>query len=391
MPEITYAVLGGGMQGTAAAYDIARFGDAARIHIADVDGEAARRSAERVNGLIGRELATAVRLDVADAGDVAKLLEECAAACSAVPYRLNLAVTEAAIAARCSLTDLGGNTDVVKAQHRLSDPARDAGVTIVPDCGLAPGMGNTLAAHGLDVVEGATDVRIRCGGLPLHPKPPLDYKLVFSIGGLTNEYFGTAWEIRDGQVVSVPTFSGLEELDFDDPVGRCEAFITTGGTSTCPWTYEGKLRSYSYKTVRYPGHHAKIKLLLDLGFLDEAPVAVAGVDQPVSPRAVFHSVVPPHIDFPEDPDLVVLRVTVSGPTDRITMDILDHRDSETGFTAMERTTAYPASIVTIMAAKGELARGVSPLETAVPGAAFIEALERRGIPVRVRREPLDQS
>src|SRR5690606_618993 len=139
---------------------------------------------------------------------------------------------------------------------------------------------------------------------------PLGYKLVFNIGGLTNEYFGKAYILRNGKVTEIDTFDELEEIEFDSPVGKCEAFTTTGGTSTAPWTFEGKIDTYEYKTVRYPGHYEKFKTMLELGLLDTEPVKVG--EAMISPRDVFHSVVAPKIDFPDDKDLVVLRTTCKG-------------------------------------------------------------------------------
>ncbi len=374
-----YLVLGAGMQGTAAAYDLARFGEAEEVLLADVVLDRAKAAAERVNRLLGNEIARAAQVDVQDREMLVKTLERVDVALSAVPYRFNLAITEAAIAARTGLCDLGGNTSIVLKQLKLDPEAKKAGITVIPDCGLAPGMATTLAVYAMSRMERPQEVRIWCGGLPQRPKPPLGYKLVFSIEGLTNEYFGKAYVLRDGKVQEVETFTELEEVEFPPPVGRCEAFITAGGTSTCPWTFAGKLQRYEYKTVRYPGHYEKVKVLLDLGLLDPEPVKVG--EAWVSPRELFHRVVPPRIAFPDDPDLVVLRVSCRGEEGGLPMevqlDLMDFYDEATGFSAMERTTAFSAAIVAAMIAKG-LERGVVPLERAIPPGPFIAELKRRG-------------
>ncbi|RYX94946.1 saccharopine dehydrogenase [bacterium] len=293
-----YAVLGSGMQGTACAYDMAKFGDASEIILADVDIEKAQNAADRVNKLIGKDIAKSAKLDVKDENNLVDLLTGVDSFLSAVPYHFNVNVAKAAIKAKANMCDLGGNTDVVREELSLDQDAQEANITIIPDCGLMPGMGNTLAVYGMSKLDECNEVQIRCGGLPQNPKPPLDYKLVFSIGGLTNEYFGKAFIIRDSKVAEVDTFAELEELEFPEPVGVCEAFTTTGGTSTCPWTFENKLTTYEYKTVRYKGHYDKFKTMLDLGLLDTEPVKVGNVE--VSPRDLFHKVVAPKIDFPED-------------------------------------------------------------------------------------------
>ena len=376
-----YAVLGAGMQGTAAAFDMARFGDAESVLILDSDLAVARKAADRVNQLSGGSLARADLLDVRDAGDIELKLQGIHATLSAVPYFFNPSIAAACVQARSSLCDLGGNTEVTRRVLKLDAEARAAGIAIVPDCGLAPGLGNTLAVYGMQRLDETTSVRIRCGGLPQDPKPPLYYKILFNVGGLTNEYFGDAEILRDGKLVKIRTFTELEDIEFDAPVGRCEAFVTSGGTSTCPRTLEGKIQNYDYKTVRYRGHYERFKVMHDLGLLDLQPIDIHG--QKVIPREVFHAVVAPRLAFPGDRDLVVLRVVVEGRHEghpmKIVLEVMDFEDEKTGFTAMQRTTGFSAAIVAIMMAQGEVAPGAVPLETAVDGARFVELFRQRGI------------
>lgn len=376
-----YAVLGAGLQGTAAAFDMGRFGDADRILMLDRDAGKAEHAAERVNSLLDREVAESGTIDVRDGGDVENRLEGVDATISAVPYFFNPAIALACIHAGSHMCDLGGNTDVTRRVLNMDDEARSAGVCIVPDCGLAPGLGNTLAVYGMSHMDTVDSVHIRCGGLPQLPKPPLYYKVVFNIAGLTNEYFGEANFLRDGRVVAVKTFTELEEIEFDAPVGRCEAFVTSGGTSTCPWTFEGRVRDYDYKTVRYPGHYERFKVIHDLGLLDMQPVDLHG--QKVIPRDLFHAVVKSRLAFPDDRDLVVLRVTVQGRKDgheyKVVLEVMDFEDEKTGFSAMQRTTGWSIAIVAMMMAHGEVEAGAIPLETAVDARRFVEHFKTRGI------------
>jgi lysine 6-dehydrogenase len=388
--EKIYAVIGAGRQGRAAAYDLARFGGAREVRLFDSDAAAAEAGAALVNRLCGRAVARAASLDARDAPRAAEALRGVDAALSAVPYYLNPALARAAIEAGSSFCDLGGNTAIVKETLALDSLARKRRVTIVPDCGLAPGMANTLAS---DLIERRLarprSVEIRCGGLPQRPQGPLGYQLVFSIEGLTNEYTGKAVALRSGKIVEIDTLEEVEEIDFPPPVGRCEAFTTSGGTSTCPETYAGRLESYDYKTVRYPGHLAKLRVLRDLGFFDLDPVEVAtlGDRVRVAPRALAHAVMAPRLSFPGERDLVVLRVTCRGEDERgrpieVRYDVLDFFDPETGFSAMERTTAFSAAIVVAYTAYGEAPRGAVPLEKAMPGELFLRELGKRGIVVR---------
>jgi lysine 6-dehydrogenase len=378
--SFTYAVLGAGRQGVAAAYDMVRFGDARKVILADQDGNLAAAAAERVNRLTASTVTSAAQVDVTDADRLRDYLEPVDALLSAVPYALNVLVTRACITSKTHLCDLGGNTEVVWQQLALRDEALAAGVSIVPDCGLQPGMGNTLAVHAMAQMSHPRDVRIWVGGLAQDPRPPFDFLLTFNVEGLTNEYDEISIVIQDGARVALPAFDGLETIDFPAPAGRCEAFLTTGGTSTCPWTFAGKLRTYVEKTVRYPGHMATFRAFRDLGLFGRQPVQVG--QAVVRPRDLYHALLQPRIDYPEDRDLVVLRVRCDGEDDghakSVTLDLMDFYDSETGFRAMERTTGWPAAIVAQLQARGVVHPGAVPLEAAVPPGPFLAEVRKRG-------------
>ncbi len=385
----TYAVLGGGRQGTAAAYDMARWGDAERVRIADISAEAAQAAAARVNDLIGRAIAEPVQLDVTDHAALVSFLRPVDSFLSAVPYWLNPAITEAAIEAKACMTDLGGKTDLVLEQLKRSDEAAAAGIAIIPDCGQVPGMGTSLSVYAMSLLDETDEILMWDGGNPLHPKPPFNYTLTFNIAGLTNEYYGLAHFIRDGRRVEVPTFepADYETVDFGGDIGQMEAFVAGGGTSTMPWTFEGKLKTLWNKTLRWPGHFAEWRAYTLAGLLDEEPVEVKG--QSVVPRDVLHAVLDPKIRAqPGDPDLVIVRVLAVGRKDgrpgQVQVELIDRFDEATGFTAMERTTGWDGALKAIMNAQGRTPRGVNPAELAVGGADYAEELRKRGFSLTVR-------
>jgi lysine 6-dehydrogenase len=382
--SFTYAVLGGGRQGTAAAYDMARFGDARQVLIADISLEAAQRSAVRVNKLIGRDIAAPQQVDVTNGEQLKAFLSTVDSFLSAVPYWNNPAITRVAIEARACMTDLGGKTELVLEQLKLSDQAKAAGIAIIPDCGQVPGMASCLTTYAMSQLDETDEVMIWDGGNPLYPKPPFNYILTFNIAGLTNEYYGTANFIVDGKRVSVPTFrdEDYEFIDFPEPIGRMEAFVAGGGTSTMPWTFEGKLKTLWNKTLRWPGHYAQWKAYLEAGLLEEAPVDVSGIK--VAPRDVLHALLEPRLRAkPGEPDLVIVRVLAKGPKGghkaHVLLDMIDRYDEATGFTAMERTTGWDGSIKTILNAQGATPRGINPGEVAVPGPRYVEELRKRGL------------
>ena len=381
-----YAVLGAGRQGTACAYDLIKFGDAGTVVLADLSLECAQAAAARVNTLLKTERAQGVELDVTDLEAVGVFLDGVDAFLSAVPYYHNVGITQAAVQAGASMCDLGGNTDLVREQLEFDAEAKAAGISIVPDCGQVPGMGSTLMVHAMSLLDEPEEVFMWDGGLPQEPRAPFDYLLTFNIAGLTNEYAESPVFLRNGQPTLVPTMNELEELEFPQPVGRLEAFTTGGGVSTMPWTFEGKLKTLQNKTVRYPGHFEQLRAFYDLGLWNLDPVQVG--DQEVVPRDLFHSLFQPMVTFPDDRDVVVIRIRATGrkggrPAE-VLLDLMDFYDEETGFTAMERTTGWDGAIVAGMMARGQTPRGAVPVELAVPPALFVEELAKRGIQVNTQ-------
>jgi lysine 6-dehydrogenase len=382
-----YVILGSGRQGTAAAYDLARFGDAERIVMADVHLDRARQAAARVNDLAGRDVAGATPVYASDTASVTAALAGAHVALSAVPYYFNLAITQAAIACGVSLCDLGGNTDVVWSQLRLDEAARARGTSVVPDCGMGPGLINHMGVYVMELLDRPREVHLYDGGLPQDPVEPWGYQLTFHVNGLTNEYDGDATFIRDGKLVQVPTFTERETLDFP-PLGTLEAFVISGSLSTTPHTHLGRLERYESKVLRYPGHFATFEAYKRLGLFSEDPIDVDG--QPVVPRHLYHRLLEPKITALRIRDVCVMRAVGVGERDarpaRVTVDLVDRYDEATGFTAMERLTGWHAAIMMGLQARGRVAPGAHRMEQTVEAAEVMKELERRGIPHTVRWE-----
>ncbi|MGB9181549.1 MAG: saccharopine dehydrogenase C-terminal domain-containing protein, partial [Pyrinomonadaceae bacterium] len=235
--------------------------------------------------------------------------------------------------------------------------------------------------HGAERFEKLDAVHIRVGGLPQNPQPPLNYQIVFSVEGLINEYVERARVIRDGRIIEVDSMTEIESLEFPAPFAEMEAFQTSGGTSTLPETFLGRVAELDYKTIRYPGHCEKFKLLIDLGLTNSEEVEVNNVR--VSPRRVLGEMLLRKLPA-DEPDVVLVRVefrgSMNGARQILRYDIIDRFDESTGLSAMMRTTAFPASIIAQMMARGETTeRGAIPQELCVPPARFVAELAARNI------------
>jgi len=374
-------VLGAGLQGSACAYDLLQNPEVTQVRLAD---QRFNHLPSFLKPLAGPRLIP-TPLDVRDREAVLALMRECDAVMSAIPYYLNLQLAECAVEAGVHYCDLGGNTEIVFQQKALADKAVAKGVTVIPDCGVAPGMVNILAQHGIKQLDTVDSVRIFVGGLPQNPEPPLNYQIVYSLEGVLDYYTTLSWVLRDGKRVQVTALSELESVSFPAPVGGLEAFHTAGGLSTMAFRYEGKIPTMEYKTLRYPGHAAMMETIRELGLLDLEPVDVKGVK--VVPRDVFVSVVGPKLTKLKGKDLLVLRVTVTGtkngkPATR-QFDLIDRYDEEHGISAMMRTTGYSLSITGQMQVRGQVTPpGVWTPDECMPATAYIAELRKRGMDVR---------
>ena len=382
------------MMGRAIAYDLARAKGVEEVVLGDISLEVARRSAAWA-GQEGPGAGKApkgglaairpVKADVSKIASIKKFMKGMDAAVGAVSYRFNVALSKAAIAMKVNFNDLGGNNTVVQNQLALDEKARKAGITIVPDCGLAPGMVALLVARAVEKLGTADSEWIRVGGLPLHPVPPLNYKIVFQPDGLINEYVEPAVALRDGKKVELECLTDIEELEFPPPFGKLEAFVTSGGASTLPDTFKNRVRDLDYKTIRYPGHAERFKAILSLGLGSTKPLKVGGLR--LAPRALLNYLllVAPDLNR-EDQDSVLVRVTAVKGEKKVQYELIDLGEPALGITAMMRTTSFPASTVAWMLGSGKVEKkGAFPQELCIPAESFIREIRKRGVDVKLQR------
>ncbi len=371
-------VLGAGLQGAACAYDLLQNPAVSQVTLADLrPGQLPQFLAGDWGGRL-----RPLRLDVTDITAVKAALQGHASVMSAIPYYYNAPMARAAVDVGCHFSDLGGNTEIVMEQRKLDGQAAAKGLSVIPDCGLAPGMVNILAAEGIRRLDRAERVKVYVGGLPQSPEPPLNYQIVYSLEGALDYYTTPSWILRGGRPVQVDALSELEPVEFPAPVGTLEAFHTGGGISTLPFAYEGKVDVMEYKTLRYPGHAAIMRPIRELGLLDMKPVEVKG--QTVAPRDLFIATVSPRLHKPLGQDLVALQVLVSGlkggARREVGFRLIDYYDVEHGISAMMRTTGFSLSITGQMQADGRVTqKGVRTPDEAMPFGAYVSELGKRGI------------
>jgi len=365
------AVLGAGIVGRAAAWDMVRRGHA--VTVTDQSGDVVSSAAE-ASGAKGSVL------DVTDGDAVRTFLGDADLFVSAVPYALGLEVAHAALDTGTHYLDFGGNPTVVGRQLRLDAAARDADVAVVPDCGLAPGMANVLAvgavaALGPGRVE---EVRLRVGALPARPTGALGYQLAFNPAGLVNEYDEPCEILSGGAYATVEPLTGVEPVEWPG-WGPLEAFHTAGGSSSLPRRWEGTVDELDYKTLRFPGHALPMRAMREVGLFSEEPQPGTGV----APRTVLLEALRRHLPSGAD-DVVLVRVWASasrdGGTTRTGYQVDDRHDG--AFSALARTTAFPATALAHLLLTGEVAtRGAVTMDGAIEADSLIREMEPVGIVV----------
>jgi len=308
---------------------------------------------------------------------------------------LNLGLAKAAIEARCHFADLGGNNTVVRQELALASQAEKRDVAIAPDCGLSPGMASILGGELVRRLGGRADaLKLYVGGLPEKPMPPFHYQLVFSVEGLINEYVEPARILRKGKLVTVEPLTEPEEFHMPG-FAPLIAFQTSGGTSTLPETFEGRVGECFEKTLRYPGHYDLLCELKALGLFSSDKMRVDGIE--ITPRAVMSKIFEGKFAG-KGPDVCIMRLeaheSLRSPGVRgllggrlkgrvASFTLVDHYDAKTDMSAMMRTTAFPASIVVQMLASGAITkRGGVLQERDVPAELFLNEMSKRGIHVQ---------
>lgn len=371
-------VLGSGLMGKEAARDLVESEGVEYVGLADIDFSRAKTVCEQIQST----KIIPYQVDASDEIQLENFMSQFDCVINALFYSFNEQVAKTAIRVGVNSVDLGGHighiTDRVLA---LKKEATKGAVTIIPDLGVAPGMINILSGYGVSKLDKVKEIKLYVGGIPVKPEPPLEYNHVFSMEGVFDHYTDPSLIIRNGKVMEVPSLSEVEPIYFEK-FGPLEAFHTSGGTSTLSLSYP-QLETLEYKTIRYPGHAEKFKLLVDLK-LTKRDYEVELDGKTINPRKVLLKVLDPIVELGGKDDVTLLRVIVTGEKDSkdvtYTYEMVTFKDREKNITAMARATAKTISVVAQLIASGTIAKkGVFPPEQIVPGEIYINEMKKRGV------------
>jgi lysine 6-dehydrogenase len=344
-------VVGSGKVGSEIARDLARSSEVDSVIVADAQPK-------NLKNVRGYEKIRTRRLDISQRKPLLDTMRRVDLICGALPGRLGFQLMTYAVEAHRDLVDISYTPEN---PFRLHSKARDQENIVVPQCGVAPGFTNMCVGDASRRLGTITKVRVFVGGLPQKPSPPLNYRIVFSLEDVINEYSRPARIIENGKEKMVDALSGRGLLNFPG-VGRLEYFITDG-LGSLPRSFP-KVREMFEYTLRYPGHAEMMNTLRILGFFDKGKVQVNGTG--VVPRKLSIELLRGSMSLGRPEDLLALRVEVEGTLGKrslLSYRILDYYDPKSKVSAMARTTAYPCTSVALLVGQRKLRSfGVVPPE-----------------------------
>ena len=378
-----FVIVGSGRQGISIAYDLLRDSNH-YVTIVDIDKNYLDEAVNKLSKISNTENLKSIVADVSDSKSMLNILTSTDVMISAVPYKFNLNLTKIAIESNTSMVDLGGHTNIVREQLSMDKDAKAAGITIVPDCGMGPGMNITMAVLATEILDQTDEIYICDGGLPKNPSPPWNYSLFFNIEGLTNEYDEQAYFLKDGKIVEVPCFDNIENVKFDQ-IGELEAAVTSGGLSTMPWTFKDTLKVLENKTLRYKGHWEWMKAYRELGLFSRDSINHNGNE--ITPRHFYHQLLEKKIDHGRVEDVCLMRIKAIGKKDsknvELNIDAKEYYSKNLDLTAMEKWTGWHISIMAIEIAYNNISTGAVSVENALKGHTFLEKARNRDYDITI--------
>jgi saccharopine dehydrogenase-like NADP-dependent oxidoreductase len=371
-------VVGCGKVGSEIARDLAASDEVDSVVAMDASSQNLRLLSKRVPGI------QTVKLSISQQPRFHALLRKVDLVCGALPGRLGFDLMSETVKAGRDTVDISYTPrDAFLLQHK----AKEVGCRVVPQCGVAPGFTNMCVGDASRRLDQMRSVEVFVGGLPEKPEPPLNYRIVFSLEDVVNEYSRPVQVIEEGKRKKVEALSGRSHISFPG-VGKLEYFLTDG-LGSLPRSYP-KTREMHEFTLRYPGHADMMSTLQVLGFFERKPVRIGGVE--VEPRQLSIELLRGALSRGSPEDFLALRVEVKGSSGgrkiHIRYQLLDHYNRRSGVSAMARTTAYPCTSVALLMGRGEIRETgiVTPEKIAQDEKLFqfvLDRLAERGVKMKM--------
>lgn len=374
-----YLVMGAGKMGVVLTKDLIEADPAGKVTLVDIDSKQLKHASE----FIQSDRLRLLQRDIEDESQRQGIMEEKDVALCALLHEHSLMSLNAAVEKGIPYIDLVGEAPLERMEYE--GRAREKGIAVISGLGVSPGITNVCVGRAVQLLDEVEKGEIYVGGVPIEPKPPLNYRIVYAVESLLNLYQREVMILKQGKIRRVPPLSGVQDIKFPVPFSEMECFYTDGLNSMA-YTMQGRVKDeLAQKTIRHKGHIDEVETLKTCGLLSWQPVDVDG--QQVVPRRVLEVLLDERMRLGEDRDATLLRVVVRGVKSekrvKHVFEMVDYYDSEKDYTSMAKTTSFPASIAAQMIVSGRIdQRGVLFPEDVFHDELyepFIEELAARGV------------
>lgn len=375
-----YLVMGAGKMGVVLAKDLIGSDPECQVTLADIDFDRLGQATE----FIGSDRLLPIQRDIEDEKQRMEIMDGKDVAICALLHEQSLISLDTAVASGVHYIDLVGEAPLKRMEY--DSLAKEREIVVISGLGVSPGITNICVGRAVHLLDEAEKGIVGVGGVPVEPKPPLNYRIVYAVESLLGLYEREVLILKDGKIERVNPLTGLEKISFDDPFSEMEWFYTDG-LNSMTYTLQGKIKDLAEKTIRHLGHVKGVETLKDCGFFSRDPVDVDG--QKVEPRKVLEKVLDERMKLGDERDATLLRIEVSGkkegrPETHV-FEMVDYFDIKRKYTSMGKTTSFPASIAALMIMSGQIKqRGVVFPENVFDADLydpFMDALTERGVVV----------
>ena len=373
--------MGAGKMGIVLAKDLIESDNRNKVTLVDISS----KRLQKAKKFIKSERLILLKKDVEKEKQRQDIFEGQDVALAALLHKHSLLALETAILKGVHFADLVGEKPLDRLKY--DSEAKKKKVTIISGLGVSPGITNICVGRAVHLLDEVEKAMIYVGGNPVHPKPPLNYRIVYAVESVLDFYERKALILKKGKIKEVPPLSGIESIQFPHPFSEMECFYTDG-LSSLAHTMQGKIKGeLAEKTIRHKGHAQGIKILKECGFFSRQPIKLHNTK--VIPRELLEVLLDSKMKLGKERDATLLRIVVEGkksskPTTHI-FEMIDLYDSEKDYTSMGKTTSFPASIAAQMIASGKIAqRGSLFPEEIFQSELYqplMDALKERGVVV----------
>ncbi len=347
-----FLVLGAGKMGAVLAKDLIESDSQNKVTLLDVNNEHLSYASE----FIRSERLSLLQRDVEEGRQLEEIFKGKDVALCALLHRHSFPLLDAAVREGVHFVDLVGEKPLDRLKY--DEEAKENNVCVISGLGVSPGITNICVGKGVHLLDEVERAMIYVGGNPVHPRPPLNYRIVYAVESLLDFYERKVPILKNGEIHEVEPLSGIESISFPAPFSEMECFYTDGLNSLV-YTMKGKIQDeLAEKTIRYKDHAQQVKILMESGLFSREPIQIG--DQQVIPRKVLESVLDSEMKLGEEEDVTLLRIIVegrrAGKPETHVFEMIDPYDSEKGYTSMAKTTTFPASVAAQMILSGRISQ-----------------------------------